>query len=365
MSNVIEYIKRNGNLRFKDNELNELDKIILTRFSYLPFKEIILYKKETIENISNKMKNLSLEKFLWKDDKEFIIELGRTKRFKDLKVTDYKEIIDLKAEKQFSAITIWLPNRVKFISYRGTDMSLVGWKEDLNMSFMKDIPSQLEGVEYLNEIGKKYFGKLIVGGHSKGGNIAVYSSIFCKDIIKRKILEVINADGPGFDKSVISSENYLKMLERINTYIPQSSVVGRLLEHEEAYEIIYSTQKGLMQHDIYSWQIEGNKLKRINSLTSDSQFFNKVVRNWLQTASQKQKENFVNIIYEVLISTEAKEISDLGVDTFKKITKAIKSYRNIDKEERREIEKMIKLFFESTIKGIKENNTFIDFKKQI
>lgn len=361
MANIVEYIKINGNLSFKENCVNELDKMILTRFSYLPFKEIALNKKDTIEKISYKMKNLSLKNFLWKDDKEFIIQLGKTKRFKDLKVTDYKEIIDLKAEKQFSAITIWLPNRVKFISYRGTDMSLVGWKEDLNMSFMKDIPSQLEGVKYLNEIGKKYFGKLILGGHSKGGNIAVYSSVFCRDRIKRKILEVINADGPGFDKAVITSEKYLKMLDRINTYIPQASVIGRLLEHEENYEIVYSTQKGLMQHDIYSWQVEGNKLKRIESLTNNSQFLNRVVKNWLQTASQEQKENFVNVIYDVLVSTEAKDISDLGVDTLKKITKAIKSYRNIEKEERKEIEEMIRLFFESAINGIKENKEIVDF----
>lgn len=360
MANIIDYIKENGDSSFKEKYINELDKIILTRFSYLPFKEIVLDKKENIEKISNKMKNLDLEKFLWKDDKELILELGKSKRFKKLKVTDYEEIVDLKAEKQFSAITIWLPRMVKFISYRGTDASLVGWKEDFNMCFMQDIPSQIEGTKYLNKIGKKYFGKLILGGHSKGGNIAVYSAVFCKERIKRKILEIINADGPGFDKSVITLENYKKMLERTNTYIPQSSIIGRLLEHEEKYEIIYSTQKGLMQHDIYSWQIEGNKLKRIESLTNDSQFLNKVVKNWLQTASQKQKENFVNVIYDVLVATEAKDISDLGVDTFKKIKKAIKSYRNIDKEERKEIEEMIKLFFESTIKGIKENTNDIE-----
>lgn len=353
MSNIMKYLESRGNLTFKQNKMNEVDKIILTRISYLPFKEIILDTKDTIENISNKMKDLELEQFIWKEDKEFIIQLGRTKRYKDLKVTDYREIFDLNAEKQFAAITIWLPHRLKYISFRGTDMSLVGWKEDFNMSFMKDIPSQKEAVKYLNEVGKKYFGKLIVGGHSKGGNIAVYSSIFCEDKIKRKILEVINADGPGFDKSIITTENYLKMLERINTYIPQSSVIGRLLEHDDDYEIVYSTQKGLMQHDIYSWQVEGNKLKRIQNLTDDSQFVNKVVRNWLQNTTPKQRENFVNIIYDVLVSTDAKDVNDFGIDTLKKIRTVIKSYKNIEKEEKKEIEEMFKLLFESIISTIK------------
>lgn len=354
MPNIMKYLEIRGDLTFKQDELNEIDKIILARFSYLPFKEIKLDRKDTIEDISTKMKDLSLDKFIWKADKEFIIKLGKSKRFKNLKVTDYKEIMDLQAEKQFAAVTIWLPHRLKYISFRGTDMSLVGWKEDFNMSFMKDIPSQKEGVKYLNNIGKKYFGKLILGGHSKGGNIAVYSATFCEEKIKRKIIEIINADGPGFDKSIITTENYLNISERINTYIPQSSIIGRLLEHEDDYEIIHSTEKGLMQHDLFSWQIQGTRLKRIQNLTDESQFVNKVVREWLQNTTPEQRANFVNIIYDVLISTEAKDFNDFGVDTFKKISTAIKSYKNIEKEDRKEIEEMFKLFFESAIKTLKD-----------
>ena len=353
MPNIMKYLEIKGDITFKQEEINEVDKIILTRISYLPFKEIKLDKKDNIENISNKMKDLSLNKFIWKADKEFVIKLGLTKRFKDLKVTDYKEIMDLHAEKQFAAITIWLPNKLKYISFRGTDMSLVGWKEDFNMSFMKDIPSQKEAVKYLNKIGKKYLGKLIIAGHSKGGNISIYAAINCRSRVRRKILEIINADGPGFNKEVINSKRYSKILERVNTYIPQSSIIGRLLEHEEEYEIVYSTQKGLMQHDIYSWQVEGNELKKIESFTDDSQFVNKVVRNWLQNTSEKQRENFVNIIYDVLISTEAKEVNDFGIDTFKKIRTVIKSYKNIEKEEKKEIEEKLKLMFDSIISNIK------------
>ena len=162
MPNIMKYLEFRGDLTLKQDELNEIDKIILARFSYLPFKEITLDRKDTIENISIKMKDLSLEKFIWKADKEFIIKLGKSKRYKDLKVTDYQEIMDLQAEKQFAAVTILLPHRLKYISFRGTDMSLVGWKEDFNMSFMKHIPSQKEGVKYLNNVGKNPFCKLII-----------------------------------------------------------------------------------------------------------------------------------------------------------------------------------------------------------
>jgi len=191
MPNIIDYLNWRGDLSFKQDKINEVDKIILARFSYLPFKDILLENKDSIENISYKMKELSTEKFIWKADKEFIVKLGKSKRYKDLIITDYQEILDLEAQKQFAAVAIWLPNMCKYISFRGTDMSLVGWKEDFNMSFMKDIPSQKEAVKYLNEIGRKYRTKLILGGHSKGGNIAVYAAMFCDSKIQKKILEII------------------------------------------------------------------------------------------------------------------------------------------------------------------------------
>jgi len=354
MPNIMDYLNWRGDLTFKQDKINEVDAIILSRFSYLPFKDINMEKVDNIASISNKMKDLSLDKFIWREDKEFIIKLGQTNRYKDLIITDYREILDLDAEKQFAAVSIWLPKGYKYISFRGTDMSLVGWKEDFNMSFMQNIPSQLEAVKYLNEIGSKYIGKLIVGGHSKGGNLAVYASMFCKDRMNKKIVEIINADGPGFDESVFNTENYIKILEKVNTYIPQSSIIGRLLEHDEDYEIIHSTQKGIMQHDIYSWQVNATNLVRVPSLANDSQFVNKVVRDWLRNTTPEQRKNFVNVIYDVLVATEAKNVHDFGIDTVKKVTTVIKSYKNIDKEERKEIETMIKLMFESAINTIKD-----------
>ena len=356
MPNIIDYLNWRGDLEFKQDGINEVDIIILSRFSYLPFKDINLEKIENIKNIANKMKDLEEGKFVWKDDKTLIQVLGKSNRYQDLIVSDYQEILDIDAEKQFAAVTISLPSKYKYISFRGTDMSLVGWKEDFNMSFMRHIPSQKEAVKYLNEVGKKYRrDKLIVGGHSKGGNLAVYSAMFCDDRIKKKIVKVVNADGPGFDKSIILSENYKKILKKINTYIPQSSIVGRLLEHEEEYQVVQSIQKGIMQHDIYSWQVDRANLVRIPNLTSNSQILNKVLKNWLDNTTPVQRKNFINIIYEVIITTKAETLNDFGVDTFKKITRILKSYKSIDKEDKKEIEEMIKLFFESIINSIREN----------
>ena len=357
MSNIIDYIKWRGDLSFDQAPINEIDNIILARFSYLPFKYIELNNMETIESISNKMKDFDIERFLWDDDKEFIKLLGQVDRYKNLKTTNYIEIFDKAAEKQFAAITILLPNKTSYISFRGTDSSLVGWKEDLNMSFMENVPSQKEAVNYLNNIARKNKDKLIIGGHSKGGNLAVYSEIFCEDKIKNRIEKVINADGPGFDKSIIQTENYRKILNKIETYIPQSSIVGRLLEHEEEYQVVKSIQKGVMQHDIYSWQVEPLMLVRIPTLTNNSEMFNGIVRDWVKNTTPEQRKNFINLIYDIITTTDAKSLGDFSKNTAKKIGIILNSYRSVNEEDRKEMERMVKLILESAVKVIKENIT--------
>lgn len=355
MPNIIDYIEWRGDLSFENSPINEIDDIIFARFSYLPFKYIELKEIDTIENIALEMKDLDIENYLWNDDKFFLQKIGNCKRFKDIKVSDYIEIFDEAAEKQFAAITLWIQKNQKYISFRGTDSSLVGWKEDINMGFKKDVPSQKEAVKYLNSMAEKYKDDLIIGGHSKGGNLAVYSAIFCKDSVKNRIERVINADGPGFDKSVILTDNYKKILNKIQTYIPQSSIVGRLLEHEEEYQVVKSIQKGIMQHDIYSWEIEPTKLIRIPTVTNNSEIFNGIVSDWLKNTTPEQRENFINMIYEIIMETQAQRTSDFRVETAKKIGIILNGYINVNPEDKKEIEHMVKLILESVFKVLKEN----------
>ena len=176
MINLIDYVKANGNYVLEEKKMNEIDDMIFARISYMPFKYIDMCANETIESIATKMKDLEQAKYIWADDKPFLQELGKAKRYKDIAVTDYVEILDNSAEKQFAAITISLPD-LKYVSYRGTDSTLVGWKEDFNMGFMENVPSQIEAVVYLNDIAKKYREDLILGGHSKGGNLASWPAV--------------------------------------------------------------------------------------------------------------------------------------------------------------------------------------------
>ena len=353
MSNIIDYLKWRGDLRFEVDPFNEIDNVILSRLSYLPFHDIYMEQKENIESIAKKMEIVPKENFCWKEDKQLIQELAKSERFKNLTISDWTQSVDIKDEKQFGAITIWLPKGEKYISFEGTDMTLLGWKESFNMSFMTNIPSQLEAVKYLEKIANKYSEDIRIGGHSKGGNLAVYSAIFCDENIKNRIIEILNADGPGFSEQIIFDEKYIKIADRIKTYIPQTSIIGILLEHNEDYNIIKSTQKGIMQHDIYSWQVNNTELIKINELTNESKMVNAIVKDWLYNTTPEQREKFINTLYEIVGKTDAKKITDFSTQWLKNLKKIIETYKTMKEDEKKQMEHMIKLTLSSIVSCMK------------
>ena len=327
MANVCDYVKWRGDITLEQSKFNEIDNLILSRFSYFPFDKIIKENEVvTIKELSERFKKQDIRKLpiLWKDDVDLFPLMGESKRYGEMNATKYVNKIDVEQEKQFSAITIELPDNTIFVSYRGTDNTIVGWKEDFNLSFMINIPAQIEGLKYVEKIASKYPNKMHLGGHSKGGNVAVYSAIFAKKEIQNRIIDVTNHDGPGFDKSIIERGEYKRVLNKIFTYIPQSSIIGRLLEHEEKYKIVKSIQKGIMQHDIYSWQVLGTKFVKLNEVTNGSEIINETVRTWLKNTTIEQRENFINIIYEIISATNAKTLKEISLSKLKNMRSYIK-----------------------------------------
>lgn len=209
MSNINDYLKWRGDISLKHDELNEIDELILARYSYFPFFKIEMELEETTSDISKKMSKFKDDEYNYLGDREMNELIGKSARFKNLKVTDYRESNDQDEEKQFSAITITLNDELKYISFLGTDKSIIGWKEDFNLSFTQDIPAQIEALKYANNMMKKYpNSKFIFGGHSKGGNIAVYAAINSSLENKARIIKVLNYDGPGFPEEIIESDKF-------------------------------------------------------------------------------------------------------------------------------------------------------------
>lgn len=365
MANIFDYLDWRD-ISFEKVEFNEVDNLILSRIAYFPFDKIVKNKIITLKKAYEKLEDKNNEKiYLQKEDKEFFKKLAYSIRFGNLQLTKYRNKLVTEEEKQFSAISILLPiNNIIYVSYRGTDNTIVGWKEDLNMSFQDLVPSQIDAMKYLEEVDKEYPNhKFIVGGHSKGGNLAVYASIFCNDEIKDKIIDVYNNDGPGFQESIIKSEEYEKILPKIHTYLPQSSIIGRLLNHKEESIILKSTQTGIMQHDLYTWQVLGDKFVK-DVFTNSSEFIDTTITTWLKEVSTEQRGKFIDVLFEILNATGSTSLSQMGDKKFETAKTFLKTYRNIDDDSREILMKTLSALFKIAKSNIKIKPPSIHWKQQ-
>lgn len=349
MANILDYIQWRGNIDMQNAKFNEIDNLILSRVAYFPFDGIIEYNEEIpLKYVYErfKQKNINSAQVLQKEDLLLFPALAKSKRFADLVLTKYVNKIDMEEEKQFSAITILLPDKTMYVAFRGTDNTFIGWKEDFKLCFQGTIYSQIDAVKYLQSVADNYTTKLIrVGGHSKGGNLAVYASAFCKSDYQERIIEIYNNDGPGFELEITQKEGYTKVLDKMHTFIPQSSVVGRLLNNSSKYMVVKSTQVGIMQHDLYTWQLMGPQFIYADELTDESTIINKTLKKWLVEVDAEQRKTFVDSVFNAIYSTKAKTLPDFSAKWFDNMKTVLKSYQSIDKKSKEIIGKSLgKLF---------------------
>ena len=365
MAHLFDYLAWRGDLSFAQDPFNPVDALIFCQLSYLPFDNIIpppggnagISIAAAAEIFSQKHKKKALDGYIqFKDDPELLQTLGGSNRFKDCMLHSFVNNIDEAQEKQFCALCI-NNGEATGIAYRGTDVSLVGWKEDLNMSFIDVIPSQREAVSYLETIAHNTTGPLLVGGHSKGGNLAVYAASSAAHSIQKRIKRIYTLDAPGFDRRMIASEGYQKIKELIISYIPQSSVIGLLFEHGEDSTVIQSSQTGLLQHDLYSWELRYNDMVKLETLDQGSRFADKTLKGWINSMDTEHRQQFVEALFAILSATQAKSLLDLGSDWFNAAVKMLQSLGNIDPSTRKVIRRAISALF----KAAKDNfDTLID-----
>lgn len=343
MPNIFDYLKWRD-IKLEQVEFNEIDNLILSRLAYFPLDNVVENAEITIKDAYEKyLKTEKRGRILQEEDSELFPLLANSIRFSELKLTEYVNKIDLDQEEQFSAVTILMPNNQIYVSYRGTDNTLVGWKEDFNMSFKELVPAQTTAKEYLNQVAKKYKrNKIIVGGHSKGGNLAVYAAAFCEPKIQNRIKKVYSNDGPGFCDKVVNSKEYEKILNRVHSYIPKSSIIGRLLNHKEEITIIESTQNGIMQHDLYTWQLIGENFIKAQ-LTNSSEFIDKTITDLLINVGPEQRSLCIDVLFEILNATKAETLSEINEKRFSNIMTMIKTYKNLDEENKEIVTKVFNI----------------------
>lgn len=378
MADIMDYLDWRGDLSFKQAAFNEVDNLILSQVAYVNFDGILpgidCDDAMTLEEACQLFFKINDEKEVLKD-KSFtrlapilMKKMAQSERFKRLGLCKYKSQIDYETQKQFAAMHMILDDGTIYIAFRGTDDTIIGWKEDFNMSFMTPVPAQIEAVNYINQTTAHLKQEIRIGGHSKGGNLAIYAAVKCKEEIKARILKVYNNDGPGFNKQMIMSPDYQKMLTKIEKIVPQYSVVGMLLEHEEDYVVVKSKQIGLLQHDAMSWEVLGSQFVYSDELTRGSQILDDTLKAWINGLSEKERAQFVDSIFDILEATGARTISDLTKAKLKKANVILKSYQAMDSTIQEMLRQTIKLltneyykvFKKSFIKksNCKENNKY-------
>jgi hypothetical protein len=331
---MYDYLYWRGDLSTAQSAFNEVDAMILARFSYLPF-EYALRQPDDSMSIEQAASILLAapdlqEKVVLQEDIQLLQHISDSNRFRGMILSDYENRIDPQLQTQFAAVTIRLQPDLYYIAYRGTDATIVGWKEDFNMSFLSPIPAQKMAVEYLERVLSKIDGRLILGGHSKGGNLAVYAAAFCGTAAQRRIERVFSFDGPGFDKKVILSDGYNRISDRITTFVPQSSIIGMLLEHEEKYTIVHSRQIGALQHNVYSWEIDRTHFVYLQTVTNSSRLIDSTLKEWVAASDPQQREIFIDTIYQILTETNIRTVKDLEENWFVHAKTLLKSMRSLD-----------------------------------
>jgi hypothetical protein len=242
---------------------------------------------------------------------ELLKILSESNRFKDIKVVRYLNKLKKDIEEQFIGMTFILNDEELFVSFGGTSDDLVAWKEDFNLSFLDVIPSQKEAVNYLNDILTHTTKKVYVGGHSKGGNLAIYSLVFSDRKYNSQIVKAFNNDGPGFKNDFFKLEEYQNVKDKIITFIPKSSIVGNLFVNNTKTYLVDSYQLGILEHDLFSWRISGNHFKYQKEITANTKKLCEKLNSILESIPLTQKKRIINIIYDILNDSSITSLEDV------------------------------------------------------
>ena len=341
MDTIRDYIKKYGKYTFLEKEFNEVDNVILSALSYVKFKGIVpgigkgtIRLSEASDIFFSKYKRTDITSSILAVRKASYLlkELAKSKRYKDLILLNYE--YKLSSSIQFGALTIKLPNNRMYISFEGTDSYISGWKEDFLMYSTFPVDAQKEAINYINKVVSIFGPRVYIGGHSKGGNLALVSSMYCKRYVLNKIVKIYSNDGPGLREKEYLSFRYNFIRNKYVHIIPEEGVVGLLYRNEDNYVIIKSSNKKFFQHDLNTWLVNGDKFYR-GKMSTFSKRFGKTINTWLDNMTMEGTKKVLNLLSLILEKAEVKDLMEIKKEKLKKIIKIYKEAKNIDPESKK------------------------------
>lgn len=273
-------------------------------------------------------------------------------RLRGLRVSDYEDDFSEAQEKQFSACTLRLPGGGAYVSFRGTDNTLVGWKEDFNMAFETGVPSQLAAVRYLERVAPSVDGPLYLGGHSKGGNLAVYAAARCPGELAARIERVFSHDGPGFTSEALADEAWRERAHLVSKTVPHSSVIGMLFECQEDYAVVESSTTALAQHDPFSWVVEGADFVRHEGLARGASFLDESLNQWIASMTHAEREGFVDALFSVFAAGGEDTFGELGERWQTSVPAMLREVARLEPEQRGHITRALALLVRSFVPDV-------------
>lgn len=343
MDNILTYLAWRGDLSFAVSPFNEVDNLIFSELAYTKMEEIAPGPDTdatiTLTEVCEAYQRLGYQAPGNSNDAFPLLEKAAVcPRYSGVRLGAYVNQIDPEKELQFSAVSFFLDDGSAYVAFRGTDNTIVGWREDFTISYLSETPGQYEAVRYLNQIASRTDRPLWVGGHSKGGNLAVYAAAFCEEAVKPRIRSVFSNDGPGFNQSVTETENYQRILDKVHLIIPESSVIGILLSNKKERKIVDSSAAGAQQHDPYTWLVERDHLKA-SSQTQTSQFLDETLRRWLEELDNSQRENLVKAIFDSMDAVGVQTLTELNENRWNSYNTILKAALEMDPELQRDVMK--------------------------
>lgn len=364
MGNILDYVDWRGDIMMDKSGFNPIDGLILSQLAYVDFDGIVRRGFGTPMKLSkaakrygkvfDKLETETLSR-LAVNSYTVLMKIAEADRFKDLTLFNYAQRYNKENSEQFGAVTIQIDSDTYVVAFRGTDDTLAGWEEDFKLCYMTPVGAQIEAERYLRKVCKRVDGKIYICGHSKGGNLAVYSSMMMSEEDKKKIVRIMNYDGPGFLQDIIERPEYRSVLPKIESYMPQGSIVGMIMYHEGEYNIVHSTEKGMQQHVALSWEVIGNRFVRDVVFDKSSIIFGAACKKWVSEISVGEREQFIQIVFQILKSGEADTITGFTSKMLTSMNYVIKSYSGLDKTTRKMVRSIIKQMIKLGTQTISEN----------
>ena len=316
MADILEYLAWRGDIPFSLMGLNDVDALVFSALSYVRYEGLVpmdFSVTAPVRTVARTILALTRpeERCRIAKDLQLLEAVAQSERFGRVKITGYRCVFIPEEETQFAAMTFVLDDGTAVVTFRGTDNTLVGWKEDFNMSFLQSIPAQRLARKYTEDLAREWSGTFYLNGHSKGGNLAIYAAAKSDPSVQDRIRTVYNQDGPGFMEAMLQDPGYQRIVPKIRTFVPRNSVIGMLLEREEPILVIRSDAMGLLQHELYSWQVSGKELVAEEDLAESSRSLDRTLTTWLAGMSQTERNEFIDGMFELLMLENAQRPKDV------------------------------------------------------